>query len=102
MEADLFLVFLFVGAVILGPLDDVLHLSDLNLVFLQDLQEIFVVKPLSQGVHIGLCPQADALEASGFCRGNSLLESALIPQSPGTDSDRIFFRHGCFLLVWFL
>ena len=98
VEAELLLVLLLVGAVLLRPLDDVLHLRDLHAVLFQDGQDVGVEEALVQGVHIGLRPEADALKARVLGGGDPLLKAALIAQGPGADGDGILLRHGRFLL----
>ena len=98
MEAHLLLVLLLIGAVVLRPLDDVLHLGDLHAVLVQNGQDVGVEQALVQGVYIGLRPQADALKARLLGGGYALLEGALVAQSPGADGDGILLRHGRFLL----
>ena len=87
MEARLLFVLLLVGALFIGPLYDVLHLSDLHVILLQNSQDVAVEKAFVQCVHIGLCSQSDALKACGFCGGYALLKAALVTQRPGAYSD---------------
>ena len=98
METYLFLVFLLVGAIFIGPLGNVFHLSDPHIVLVQDGQQVLVLEPLGQGVGVGFGPQAKPFVASGFGGADPFLKAAFVSQSPGADGNRTGFRHGKFLL----
>ena len=102
VEAHLLLVLLLIGAVGLGPLYDVLHLSDLYIVLGKDGKDVLVKKSLVQGVYIGLGAKADAIKACGLGGGYALFKAALVAQRPRADGNGVFLRHVLFPPVFVL
>ena len=93
VEAHLFLIFLFIGTVILRPLHDIFHLCNLHIVFFKNCQNICIKQTFVQCIHIGFRTQTDTFKACLLGCLHSFLKAALIAQCPRADCDGIFFRH---------
>lgn len=93
MEAHLLLVLLLIGAMLLHPLDDVLHLGTAHAVLFEGGQNVRIEQSLVQRIHISLGPQTDPLEARVFGGLDPLFKGALIAQRPRADRDGVFLRH---------